>query len=558
MSQKRELGVHKLIKKVLLIGALLSAFLVLRMTVGGETGIATDRMTAVSDGWYYIKDGEWVYVTLPADIVLEDRNELVLYHSIPNRRYGGMTLTTKGAGYRLKVSVDDYDLFEYRDEGFPRNRQMADKLSCDAVLPLDVARRTLALTYENVEGGRYQLPMVYIGSSSAVLWYHCMDEAASFLIVFALTVLSVFVVAVSGVMWHEKMLDRRLLDLVGFLVMCSIWCITDSSIVQHLTGLSPLTNVVSFYAFMLMSVPMLYFVRSTVGMEKYRVLDLVIGAFYLNALLQGCLNVFAGIEFIDMLFITHLLLLVGILCTVTAIRQEYKISGNPELYMIKRAFTVVATGGVLALMLYWVLEITYYELIYEVGVLIFMIDLLNHVTGIMVESLRLRAESEANDRMLKEDSLTGFGNRYAFEEYLTEFEEFGDICENAVLMFLDINRLKEVNDRAGHIAGDELIIAASRCIERAFAQDGKCFRTHGGEFCVVFLNPDRTKEEWNEALNREVRRYNQESRNRLTLAKGLSYLREDGRAKSISDWKYEADQQLQANKGWRRIEPESD
>ncbi|MDO5406980.1 MAG: GGDEF domain-containing protein [Eubacteriales bacterium] len=558
MEREREVGLRKLLRIVLVMGAILSAFLVLSVSAGSRFELQMGQVEEMPEDWYYIENGTWVDVTLPARITVEPGAELVLYHDIPNRRYAGLTLTTKGARYRLKVSIGDQMLYEYRDEAFPRNSQMADKLNCDAVLPLDVARKTVALTYENGKDGVYQIPMVYVGSSSAVFWYHCMEDAAAILIVFAMAVLSILAVVVSIYMGYERMVDWRVLDLVGFLVLCGTWCITDSSIVQRLTGMSPVTNVVSFYAFMLMSVPMLYFVRNTGNMRKHVVIDLVIDALCLNAMLQGVWNVCFGTEFIDMLFVTHLLLVVGILLTIAAIWNEYRATQDQELFIILRAFAMVATGGIVALILYWALEITYYELIYEFGVLIFMIYLMGRVVRNMAANIRFRAEAEIYDRLAREDSLTGVGNWRAFEEYLEEIEEHSDTYENAVLMFLDISRLRDINDQFGHSAGDEMIIAASRCIERAFAGVGRCFRTDGEEFCVIILNPKGTKEEWDEALNRELRWYNQESRRRLEFIRGLSYLREDGRLKTISDWKYEADQQLQVNKGWRRVEREAE
>ncbi len=85
------------------------------------------------------------------------------------------------------------------------------------------------------------------------------------------------------------------------------------------------------------------------------------------------------------------------------------------------------------------------------------------------------------------DALTNLPNRYRFEQYLLESqEESGSV---AVLLF-DVNYLKRTNDTEGHLAGDQLIRAAAKCIADCFgdADGGNCFRFGGDEFAAVLRN----------------------------------------------------------------------
>ena len=58
--------------------------------------------------------------------------------------------------------------------------------------------------------------------------------------------------------------------------------------------------------------------------------------------------------------------------------------------------------------------------------------------------------------------MTGMKNRYAYEKILEDLED--GICnwKNAVLIFMDMNHLKQINDIYGHGAGDELLIEQHR------------------------------------------------------------------------------------------------
>ena len=53
---------------------------------------------------------------------------------------------------------------------------------------------------------------------------------------------------------------------------------------------------------------------------------------------------------------------------------------------------------------------------------------------------------------------------------------------------MDVDHFKDINDRFGHLYGDEILILVSRLIESNFFRDGdKVFR-YGGEEFVVVLN----------------------------------------------------------------------
>lgn len=89
------------------------------------------------------------------------------------------------------------------------------------------------------------------------------------------------------------------------------------------------------------------------------------------------------------------------------------------------------------------------------------------------------------------DELTGLYNRYAYENRLKEISEKWD-DDSLVLIALDINGLKKVNDTLGHAAGDELIIGAASCMKQCFFPYGKIFRTGGDEFFAI-INADKNK-----------------------------------------------------------------
>ncbi len=351
---------------------------------------------------------------------------------------------------------------------------------------------------------------------------------------------------------HMGVYEKRFLDIAYFLLLCVCWFLTDSSLAQAIGGSSPAIRYISFYAFMLLAVPMLHFVKDTEGMQKYPVIDGVIFVFYANAILQGILNYFGIFNFVDMLFVTHLLLVGGIAVVVRLLVCEYMKDKSKELFTILQSFMVVAGGGVLALILYWLLKISYYEVFFEGGIIIMIILLMRSLVDRMVQNLRFKTESVIYQRLANEDMMTGMRNRRAFDALMTEIQEKAASYQNPFLIFMDINKLKDINDRLGHNMGDEAIIATAGILQKAYGKEGQCFRIGGDEFCAVFTEGEFTEEELSSKLDTEIRQYNKGcSKYQLSVARGISSLRDDkGTLKTISDWKKEADLKMYADKGW--------
>lgn len=92
------------------------------------------------------------------------------------------------------------------------------------------------------------------------------------------------------------------------------------------------------------------------------------------------------------------------------------------------------------------------------------------------------------------DELTGLLNRRACEEDIYEDNKLAE-KDDFVLVSLDVNGLKTVNDKLGHAAGDELLIGASQCMKNSFAPYGNLYRTGGDEFiAILFCDNEKLKE----------------------------------------------------------------
>lgn len=534
------------IERVLILAVLVAVFLSL-----GNLRLqrpSTPDGVEQLNGWYYLQDGQRVDVNLPCSLTLDSGADLVLYNDSISSA-DASTLTTRGAVYRLQILLGDQVLYAYEDSDFPRNEQMRSKLYCTASLQGDLENQQLALFYQNPGNGHFQLSAVYLGSSSAVFRWQAASDIFTFVMVFTMLLIGIIALGIHIYLSAIHMPDPRFANVACFLFICAIWCALDSSLIQQLTNMSPSVCYISFYAFMTLAVPMIHFVRNTGEMGRFRSLNVCLLLFYLNVAVQSLLDYFGLCSFIDMLLVTHLLLAAGIGLITILMLREYARTHHREIKVTLIAFAILAAGGLLAIVLYWLLEISYYGAIFEIGILIYIICLLCSLVITMAANLRFKAEAIVYQRLSQEDRLTGLANRRGFEKCLTDLETGSDNCGNMALIFMDLNGLKYVNDQFGHNVGDELIIAAARCVEAAFSEIGTCYRIGGDEFAAILPDPEGNEEDWRKRLEDSVRLYNQDARHRLSIACGASLLRDEaGRSKRLSDWKFEADQAMYACK----------
>ncbi len=103
---------------------------------------------------------------------------------------------------------------------------------------------------------------------------------------------------------------------------------------------------------------------------------------------------------------------------------------------------------------------------------------------------RSRTESELRHRV-DHDGLTGAWNRHALVAYLHRMLNRGYLPG---LVFIDLDRFKEINDLHGHLAGDEVIIGLAERLADAAGHEGSVARYAGDEFCIVVDDADDLEE----------------------------------------------------------------
>jgi len=157
-----------------------------------------------------------------------------------------------------------------------------------------------------------------------------------------------------------------------------------------------------------------------------------------------------------------------ILCFMTPVSITFAISENSLLQAVSLAATIY------------------------IAVTFRATTLLNHFLRKSYQlSFDLNIAKEHAEKMALTDALTGINNRRAFYKLGNKIIQNSQRYQHSMsIVMLDIDKFKEINDKWGHGAGDDVIIALAKTIKAAAREADICGRLGGDEFSIILPETD--------------------------------------------------------------------
>jgi diguanylate cyclase (GGDEF)-like protein/PAS domain S-box-containing protein len=111
---------------------------------------------------------------------------------------------------------------------------------------------------------------------------------------------------------------------------------------------------------------------------------------------------------------------------------------------------------------------------------------LTHYVGVFTDITQKKESERRLEHLAHHDALTDLPNRSLFRDRLRQAIRKAARDDQALaLLFIDLDRFKEVNDTLGHVAGDQLLVEAAQRITACVRNSDTVARLGGDEFTVV-------------------------------------------------------------------------
>ena len=159
-------------------------------------------------------------------------------------------------------------------------------------------------------------------------------------------------------------------------------------------------------------------------------------------------------------------------------------------------------------------------------------------------NLRLNEVNSELTELYDKDPMTGLFNRFCYEKKAVPlFEASHSDHSRIMIMFIDINYMKKINDVYGHLQGDNAILKVTEAIKSSIEEGWLPIRYGGDEFVVIA--PEASEEKANDvqsSIMSYLDRVNSEEGSQYSISVSCGYVLTDpDKDDKLQDYIKEAD-----------------
>ena len=501
-------------------------------------------------GWMlHHSDGSFRVVSLPYEFEANE-SSISITKDVKGILRDGDVLKFDNHRQGVTVIVDGKTVYAVNTTSLTNQLRFTDYQLID--LPDAKNISSICLKIDAAKDGSFILPEISYGSYANAANEIIRGDLFTLVIVIILAMFLALTTVTTLTSFIRGSSYQSVLDITIFLAIAIAWGLTDSYL-PVLTQLpQEVIGLINYLSIMALPLPICHYVWVTVNSEHItQRIIFIIGA--VNLIAQALLSCFGIIHLQYTFYAAHVLIVAVIVVSIRSIYLMRKTSQAMDVKILYAAIILLAFVAVLSLIVYWFKGGVYYRNCMLAGVLLFTIFLciyiIVHFVLILQDDRIKISESLMHEQLSLHDTLTGLPNRRAFENKIEQIESDPESMDDVVLLMLDLNGLKLVNDQYGHSAGDDLIVTAANVIHSTYGKYGTCYRIGGDEFVAILDDLSISLSSLDEILNANLAKVNASKKWKLSIAKGESHLIDAGGHRlSISDWKQEADVNMYRNK----------
>ena len=515
------------------------ALLLISQTSSYGLPVFKGTVNAPGAQWYFgEKGGQMHPVDLSQKQPMEPHKTYVLSTTI---RYDGESDAYPSAiflvsNYGVKVYYQDTLVFQRIPEDVPLPTVGSlGPLAFSVPLGYDCAGQELRLELYPMMNNSHNasLPDIQFGDYATTMRHIYFSSLPGLVIVAAILFLCVALLLIGSV--HQEM-RTKCLNLALFATAFSVYQLTESQFVQHMAKTPYLLYLGNHLVLALLPIFLTHAYRSRFSLPFQKYIRLVEAICWLNFGGQALLH-FSGI-----LDLRYMFLVTQCCCFLVCLSMIIPMIVERNRPVMRRVALEVAplfVGSFLDFISYFMQfnsgKAWYYIGRYvSIGFLMTLIIVIYEVRKASEQAAAESLKSQFFQEMAYTDSLTGVGNRAAFDEELNKLSSEGSCPQSMLCISADLNNLKVMNDTHGHHEGDALIQRCAALLDDCFSSQGRVFRVGGDEFNVFLY--DVTEADWptlKKQFEKKIEKCNREEAFPLSVALGCAAVSDGNVAQAL-------------------------
>jgi diguanylate cyclase (GGDEF) domain len=334
----------------------------------------------------------------------------------------------------------------------------------------------------------------YVGNESAVRIRAIFLGAMPMIFGWILILLSVFILII-GLM-NRKSKNYTLFSIFGFLVVVGIWLASQSLSRFIISDNSAIHSQFSYLALYLLPLSVAFIV-SAYYMEKsnrfMRIMKRVALAFSETYAFMELLDLLSPFQMQYTLTVAgafalfYTIVMISYLIVLKTVRKRKRLTS----IILTLSFTSAAIFFDEVLLLSNVkLNSTAAFILLYMPYIVAAFILVRDITGFYIKEQRNCYAKEVLFNLYSTDTLSGAYTREYFDQHASEHTL--QLSHTALVIYMDIDSMKRINDIHGHLAGDEAIRNLGRTVDTLFfgSREKPLFVRIGGDEFLLIINQD--------------------------------------------------------------------
>jgi diguanylate cyclase (GGDEF)-like protein len=450
-----------------------------------------DEAISCSEGWT-LSDGTSVNTNkLNKTDGAEPYQEVSIFHDIPEDLQEGDALCFRSKNIFFTVYIDGAAIYTPYADQSPIYTNSYGTNWHYITLPKDTAGTQIEIRYYRVyDNARACMDNLYFGQPAGVILQTWQDRLVSFITCILLLFVGLLLIVIDFPVNMGVAKNHELRYLGLFALSISIWCLSETNLIQFFMGNSRAMQLVSCCSLMLIPIPTVLYLDSAFGLTHKFLLPLVSGLSVLEFTVCWALHFLNIADIHETMTLSHIMLAVAAVILLVVIFRNTFLNreSSLDIFQILRGVGLcsISVATIVDIVRYYIGNGSDSAMFVRIGLLVFILCFGSSSMERTISAVRLGTESVLISQLAYKDGLTKLGNRTAFNEQLALLEEKKEEFTAIGIVMFDVNNLKYVNDNLGHHAGDEMIVKSAEAIHQSFGGlPGDCYRIGGDEFAVI-------------------------------------------------------------------------
>lgn len=436
-------------------------------------------------------DACWTYrdyplcIDLPSDLSVESGETYTIDKILPSDFDDSQVILIRSSLQNVEVALDGEVIYDVNYDSEITYASMWHMID----IPHNSSGETLSLTlsspYEAMSG---TVNEVQYGSDLAL--HLSIVENYGFRLFIGLFTFMVGLIMIIGSAVYKPKQSNGFAYIGMFAVLISFWVISESRMLQYITGNIFIIGSLSYLSLSVFPIPILRYLRYYVVKTITLPFSILCFLFIVNTGLIITLHVTGVADFFETVIITQLLIGMGLIGIISILVIEYYKYDNRQTIRPLMLLGILFVFGIFEVVMFLMGNFDRISVFLVTGLLIVMILVIVRYIRFLMNRFKQGYEKEFYQRLAYIDPLTDAKNRLSFEKDLQTYFDHPGIRNNLRLIYFDLDNLKRINDEHGHSEGDKVLKLGFSIIEDIFGPYGSCYRIGGDEFACIALDLD--------------------------------------------------------------------